>query len=86
IDRILAGEGKISDIDLIANVAKNMQGTTLCALGEFAANPIIHTIRNFPDDFKQHIDPQTDSAVVAAKPGGRAGGTARRAEPAPAGD
>jgi hypothetical protein len=28
----------------------------LCALGDFAANPIIHTIKNFPDDFKQHMD------------------------------
>jgi NADH:ubiquinone oxidoreductase subunit F (NADH-binding) len=28
---------------------------TLCALGDFAANPVIHTIKNYPDDFKQHI-------------------------------
>ena len=32
-----------------------MQGVTLCALGDFAANPIIETIKNFPDDFKAHI-------------------------------
>ncbi|RMF80537.1 MAG: NADH oxidoreductase (quinone) subunit F [Chloroflexi bacterium] len=57
IDRILAGEGKPSDIQLIDNVAKNMAGVTLCALGDFAANPIIHTIKNFPDDFNQHVQP-----------------------------
>lgn len=55
IDRILAGEGSEKDVALIENVAKNMAGITLCALGEFAANPIIHTIKHFPDDFKQHI-------------------------------
>lgn len=55
LDRILAGEGKPEDVDLITNVAGNMQGTTLCALGEFAANPIIATVKHFPDDFKQHM-------------------------------
>lgn len=55
IDRILAGEAQVKDIDLINNVAKNMQGVTLCALGDFAANPIIHTIRNFREDFMQHV-------------------------------
>jgi NADH-quinone oxidoreductase subunit F len=54
-DRILAGEAKASDIDLVSNIAKNMQGVTLCALGDFAANPIIHTARLFPEDYKKHI-------------------------------
>lgn len=54
LDRILAGTATDKDIALIDNVAKNMQGVTLCALGEFAANPIIHTVKHFPDDFKQH--------------------------------
>jgi NADH-quinone oxidoreductase subunit F len=56
IDRILSGEGKPSDVDLINNIAKNMSGVTLCALGDFAANPILHTIKNFPEDFKAHVD------------------------------
>ena len=79
IDRIMAGEGKPSDVDLIANIAKNMQGVTLCALGDFAANPIIHTIRQFPDDFKQHVSGSNGNGAKAAAP-------ARQAAPAPAGD
>jgi NADH-quinone oxidoreductase subunit F len=55
IDRIMAGQGKLSDVDLINNVARNMQGMTLCALGDFAANPIIYTIKNFPEDFRKHV-------------------------------
>jgi NADH-quinone oxidoreductase subunit F len=58
VDRILAGHGKPEDIKLIDNVAKNMAGVTLCALGDFAANPIIHTIKNFPEDFAQHVQPK----------------------------
>jgi NADH-quinone oxidoreductase subunit F len=56
IDRILAGKGQPGDVELINNVAANMQGTTLCALGEFAANPIIATINHFPQDFHSHIE------------------------------
>jgi NADH-quinone oxidoreductase subunit F len=63
IDRIMAGEGTDKDVKLINNVANNMQGLTLCALGEFAANPIIHTIKHFPDDFTQHFG---EKAVTAA--------------------
>ncbi len=59
VDRIMANEAEASDIDLIVNIAKNMQGVTLCALGDFAANPIIHTAKNFPEDFKKHIANQT---------------------------
>jgi NADH-quinone oxidoreductase subunit F len=70
IDRIMAGQGKLSDIDLINNVARNMQGVTLCALGEFAANPIIHTIKNFPEDFRKHV---AESAPTAKKAPAKAG-------------
>jgi NADH-quinone oxidoreductase subunit F len=55
LDRIMSGEGSEKDVKLIENVAKNMAGITLCALGEFAANPILHTIKQFPDDFKKHV-------------------------------
>ena len=78
LDRILAGEGQPKDVQLIDNVAKNMAGTTLCALGDFAANPIIHTIRQFPDDFNAHVQPKPEAeAKPAAKPAPR--GRRRRA-------
>ena len=72
LDRILAGEGQPSDVQLIDNVAKNMAGTTLCALGDFAANPIIHTIRQFPEDFNAHVQPKPEpEAKPAARPAQR---------------
>jgi NADH-quinone oxidoreductase subunit F len=55
MDRIMANQAQPGDIELIDNIAKNMQGITLCALGDFAANPIIHTIKNFRDDFMAHM-------------------------------
>ena len=77
LDRILEGEGKPEDVQLIDNVAKNMAGTTLCALGDFAANPIIHTISNFPDDFNAHVQPKPEEKQPAASPA--RGGRRRRA-------
>lgn len=56
LDRIMDGTASEADINRIDNVAKNMQGLTLCALGEFAANPIIHTIKNFREDFLQQVN------------------------------
>jgi NADH-quinone oxidoreductase subunit F len=55
LDRIMANEAQPGDAELINTIAKNMAGTTLCALGDFAANPIIYTIKNFPEDFKAHM-------------------------------
>lgn len=84
LDRIMSGQGKSSDVDLIMNVAKNMAPTTLCALGEFAANPIIWTINVFPEEFKAWVDgtkkPDAD-ALAAHGPRER-----RAAIPASAGD
>ncbi|MFO7322035.1 MAG: NADH-quinone oxidoreductase subunit NuoF [Chloroflexota bacterium] len=75
LDRIMGGIAKESDIDLIVNIAKNMQGVTLCALGEFAANPIIHTVANFREDFLAHIAKPEE----AEKPAAAAKGAARPA-------
>jgi len=68
LDRILAGNAQESDIDLINDVAANMAGTTLCALGDFAANPILATIKHFPDDFKQHVGENGGAAVQTEAP------------------
>lgn len=88
LDRIMAGKGSPRDVALIDNVAKNMQGVTLCALGDFAANPIIHTIKNFPEDFKAHVEPKEVEEAAekkpAAKPAAR-GGARRSAATTPAG-
>lgn len=63
LDRIMDGRGTEDDVKRIEIVAKNMQGVTLCALGDFAANPVIYTIKNFPDDFYAHV--QGKKAVQA---------------------
>jgi NADH-quinone oxidoreductase subunit F len=52
-ERIHAGEGDAADVELLNNVAKQMQGKCLCALGEFATMAVVTGIERFPDDFKK---------------------------------
>ena len=53
--RIHSGEGKQEDVDLLLNVAKQMQGKCLCALGEFATMAVVTGIERFPQDFKKVV-------------------------------
>ena len=40
VDRIEHGKGRLEDLDLLNNVADNIQGRTICALGDAAAMPV----------------------------------------------
>ncbi len=51
-ERIHSGEGSQEDVDLLFNVAKQMQNKCLCALGEFATMAVVTGIERFPQDFK----------------------------------
>ena len=54
-ERIHSGEGSQADLDLLLNVAKQMQGKCLCALGEFATMAVVTGIERFPQDFSKAI-------------------------------
>ena len=56
VDRIEHGNGKPEDLDLMNNVADNMQGRTICALGDAAAMPVRAFIQHYRDEFQHHID------------------------------
>jgi NADH-quinone oxidoreductase subunit F len=57
IERIHNGQGTTGDVDLLLNVAKQIQGKCLCALGEFATMAVVTGIERFPDDFKKAVSP-----------------------------
>lgn len=54
-DRIEYGEGTMEDIDNLARAAKNIEGRTICALGEAAAWPVGGFIRHFRNEFEYHV-------------------------------
>ncbi|MBK9604126.1 MAG: NADH-quinone oxidoreductase subunit NuoF [Anaerolineales bacterium] len=54
-ERIHSGTGAQNDVDLLLNVAKQMQGKCLCALGEFSTMAVVTGIERFPQDFKKAV-------------------------------
>ncbi len=54
--RIENGEGRPEDLDMLVDVANNIEGRTICALGDAAAWPVQSFIKHFRDEFKFHID------------------------------
>jgi NADH-quinone oxidoreductase subunit F len=63
-ERIHHGEGTTGDVDLLLNVAKQMQGKCLCALGEFSTMAVVSGIERFGQDFKKVVDPAPPLYVV----------------------
>ena len=56
IDRIEYGKGRREDLDLLNEVADNIQGRTICALGDAAAMPVRAFIKHFREEFEYHIE------------------------------
>lgn len=54
-ERLLRGEGTPRDLTLLESVPKQMKGVTLCALGDFAANPVLVTVQTFREEYEQYI-------------------------------
>jgi NADH-quinone oxidoreductase subunit F len=56
VNRIEHGTGRIEDLDLLNDVANNIQGRTICALGDAAAMPVRGMLKHFRDEFVYHIE------------------------------
>lgn len=55
LHRIEHGHGKMSDIDLLVDIAKKIEGNTICPLGDAAAWPVASHIRHFREEFEYHV-------------------------------
>jgi NADH-quinone oxidoreductase subunit F len=51
--RVYSDEGTAEDVALLNDVAKQVRGKTLCALGEFSTMAVVTSIERFPEDFKK---------------------------------
>jgi len=56
VHRIEHGQGRQEDLDLLDNVASNIMGRTICALGDAAAMPVRGFIKHYRDEFAHHIE------------------------------
>jgi NADH-quinone oxidoreductase subunit F len=56
LKKIENGEGKSSDIDLLWDIQRKIEGNTICPLGDAAAWPVAAAIRHFRDEFEWHVN------------------------------
>ncbi len=55
MERLVQGDADISEIDMLYDVSKQVEGHTICALGDAAAWPIQGLIRHFRDEMEDRI-------------------------------
>jgi len=55
LERILAGQGKLQDLDLLLDLSENMTGKTICVLSDSCAAPVVSGIKKFRNEFEDYI-------------------------------
>ena len=56
LERIVAGNGKPTDIDELRELADMIESTALCGLGKSAPKPVISTLNAFAEEYREHIE------------------------------
>ena len=64
LHRIYHGHGTQQDLMVLKNVASQIGGRTLCALGDFAVNPVLSTIRHFFSEYEAKVDGSANGNVI----------------------
>ncbi|MGH1357096.1 MAG: NADH-ubiquinone oxidoreductase-F iron-sulfur binding region domain-containing protein, partial [Thalassovita sp.] len=65
MDRLVKGEAEIEEIDMLFDVTKQVEGHTICALGDAAAWPIQGLIKNFREEIEDRIKAQKTGRMGA---------------------
>lgn len=55
LERICDGKGTMDDIEQLDVLASNIHVGALCALGQTAANPVLSTLKNFRNEYIEHV-------------------------------
>jgi NADH-quinone oxidoreductase subunit F len=56
ITRIIDGQGSPDDLDMLTDVARKIEGRTICALGDAAAMPVRSFVEHFRSEFEHYIE------------------------------
>jgi NADH-quinone oxidoreductase subunit F len=55
LERITDGHGQEGDIELLKDLAYKIKNNTICGLGQTAPNPVLTTLKYFPEEYEAHI-------------------------------
>jgi NADH-quinone oxidoreductase subunit F len=64
LNRITKGQGEPDDIEMLACLAEDVRAGSLCNLGKTAPNPVLTTLRYFPDEYNVHINEKRCPALM----------------------
>ncbi|MDY6964147.1 MAG: NADH-ubiquinone oxidoreductase-F iron-sulfur binding region domain-containing protein, partial [Pseudomonadota bacterium] len=64
MERMVTGNAQKREIDMLLQVSKQIEGHTICALGDAAAWPVQGLIRNFRPEIEARIDSYTHKAMA----------------------
>ena len=65
LERMLAGQGKTEDLDLLLDLSENMTGKTICVLSDSCAAPVVSGIKKFRSEFEDYITGKRRPVMVA---------------------
>jgi NADP-reducing hydrogenase subunit HndC len=54
LERICDGKGTGEDLEKLYNLANVIKDTSLCGLGQTSPNPVLSTLNNFPEEYREH--------------------------------
>ncbi|MBV9833996.1 MAG: NADH-quinone oxidoreductase subunit F, partial [Alphaproteobacteria bacterium] len=65
MERLVKGDARVEEIDVLYDVTKQVEGHTICALGDAAAWPIQGLIRHFRPEIERRIAERHGSRIAA---------------------
>ncbi len=64
LEDVTEGRATMTDVDLLEELAHVVRDTSMCGLGQSAANPVLSTLRYFRDEYRRHVIDQRCDAFV----------------------
>ncbi len=56
LNRITAGKSSLTELDALTNLCLVIKDTSLCGLGQTSPNPILSTMKNFAEEYYEHVE------------------------------
>lgn len=67
LERIVNGEGREEDLEILRDLGVTVIKTSLCGLGGSAPNPVLSTLRYFENEYREHVENKKCPAKVCPK-------------------
>ncbi len=56
LDKLATGQATKADMELLEELCDLVRNTSLCGLGQSAPNPVLSTLRHFPEEYRAHLE------------------------------